>query len=54
MVPITVDGPTLAQCDTWKRMVGITLAHAGLVELQALDQHRTNGWQLRWLDEQIK
>ena len=27
-------------------MVGITLAYAGLVGLRALDQHRTNGWQL--------
>ena len=41
-------GPTLAQCDTWNRMVGITLADAGL---RAFDQHRTNGWQLSWPDE---
>ena len=27
-------------------MVGITLAYAGLAGLRALDQHRTNGWQL--------
>ena len=33
-------------------MVGITLAYAGLAELRALDQHRTNGWQLSWPDEQ--
>ena len=33
-------------------MVGITLAYAGLVGLQALDQFRTNGWQLSWPDEQ--
>ena len=38
--------------DTWKRMVGITLAYAGLVGLRTLDQHRTNGWQLSWPDEQ--
>ena len=41
-------GTTLAQCDTWNRMVGITLADAGL---RAFDQHRTNGWQLSWPDE---
>ena len=28
------------------------LAYAGLVGLRALDQHRTNGWQLCWPDEQ--
>ena len=33
-------------------IVGITLANAGLVGLRALDQHRINGWQLRWPDEQ--
>ena len=31
-------------------MVGITLAYAGLVG--PTSNHRTNGWQLRWLDEQ--
>ena len=40
-------GPTLAQRDTWKRMVGIALAYAGFVGLRALDQHRTNGWQFK-------
>ena len=51
MVPINHVGPTLAKRE---RMVGITLAYmyAGLVELRALDQHRTNGWQLSWSDEQ--
>ena len=34
------------------RLVGITLAYAGLVGLRALDQHRTNGWQLSLPDEQ--
>ena len=52
MVPINHVGPTLAQRDTWNRMVGITLAYAGFVGLRALDQHRTNGWQLSWPDEQ--
>ena len=33
-------------------MVGITLAYEGLVGLRALDQHRTNGWQFSWPDEQ--
>ena len=33
-------------------MIGITLAYAGLVGLRALDQHRTNGWQLSLPDEQ--
>ena len=33
-------------------MVGITLAHAGLVGLRALGQHRTNLWQLSQPDEQ--
>ena len=53
-MPITDVGPTLTQRDTWKRMVGITLAYAGLVGLRALDQYRnrTNGWQLSWPDEQ--
>ena len=37
-------GQTLAQRNTWKRMVGITLAYA--------DQHRTDGWQWSWPDEQ--
>ena len=52
MVPINHVGPTLAQRNIWKRMVDITLAYAGLVGLRALDQHRTNGWQLSWPDEQ--
>ena len=52
MVHIYHVGPTLAQRDTSKRMVGITLANTGLVRLRALDQHRTNGWQLSWPDEQ--
>ena len=52
MLPINHVVPTLAKRDTWKRMVGITLAYAGLVELRALDQHRTNGWQWSWPDEQ--
>ena len=33
-------------------MVGITLAYAGLVELRALGQRQTNGWQLSRTDEQ--
>ena len=52
MVLINHVGTTLAQRDTWKRMVGITLAYAGLVGLRALEQHRTNGWQLSWPDKQ--
>ena len=52
MVPINHVGQTLAVRDACKRVVGITLAYAGLVGLPALDQHRTNGWQLSWLDEQ--
>ena len=40
------------QRDTGERMVGIMLVYAGLVGLRALDQHRTNGWQLSWPDEQ--
>ena len=52
MVPINHVGPTLAQRDTWKRMVGITLAYAGLVGLRTLDQHRTNRWQLCRHDDQ--
>ena len=51
-MPINHVGPTLAKRDTGKRLVGITLAYAGLVGLRALDQHRTNGWQLSWPDEQ--
>ena len=35
-----------------QRDVGITLAYAGLVRLRTLDQHRTNGRQLSWPDEQ--
>ena len=52
MVLINQVGPTLAQRDTWKRMVGITLAYARLVGLRALDQHRINGWRLSWPYEQ--
>ena len=52
MLPINQIGPTLAQRDTRKRMVGITLAYAGLVGLSALDQHRTNVWQLSGPDGQ--
>ena len=52
MVPINHVGSTLVQRDTSKRMVGTTLAYAGLVGLRALDQHRTNGWQLSWPEEQ--
>ena len=52
MVPINHIGPTLAQRDTCKRMVGITSAYAGLAGLRALVQHRTNDWQLSWPDEQ--
>ena len=40
MVPINHVGLTLAQRDTWKRMVGIKLAYAGFVGLRALDQHQ--------------
>ena len=32
LVASTLVGPALSQRDTWKRMVGITLAYAGLVE----------------------
>ena len=52
MVPMNHVGQTLAQRDTCKRMVGITLAYAGLVGLRASNQHRTNGWQLSWPDDQ--
>ena len=52
MVPINNVGSTLAQRDTWKRMIGITFANEGFVGLRALDQPRTNGWQLSWPDEQ--
>ena len=52
MVPINHVGQTLAVRDTCKRVVGITLAYEGLVGLPAFDQHRTNGWQLSWPDEQ--
>ena len=47
MVLINHVGTTLAQRDTWKWMVGITSAYAGLVGLRTLDQHRTNGWQIK-------
>ena len=33
-------------------MVGIMFAYAGLIGLRAFDQHRTNGWQLSWSNEQ--
>ena len=33
-------------------MVGIALTYTGLVGLRALDQHRTNRWQLSRPDEQ--
>ena len=52
MVPINHVGPTLAQRGTRKRMVGITVAYTRLVELRAMDQHRSNGWQLSWPDKQ--
>ena len=32
--------------------VGITLAYAGIFVLRAVDQHRTNRWQLSRPDEQ--
>ena len=52
LVASTLVGPALSQRDTWKRMVGITLAYAGLVELWALGQCQTNGWQLSRPDGQ--
>ena len=46
ILPLNHVGPTLPQHEIRKRMVGITLANAGLVGLRALDQNRTNRWQL--------
>ena len=41
-MPLNHARPTLAQRDTLKRMVGITLAYAALVRLRSLDLNKKN------------
>ena len=53
-MPLNHVGPTLAQRDNWKRMVGIMLAYAGLGWLRALDHNFVNAGPTkcqRWLNE---